>query len=53
MFNISIRKVGGIQFIKIGRINISFSVSSPEKYRNKLEERVEKEAMKALKLILA
>lgn len=29
VFNFSRRKVGGIWFIKIGRINLSFSVSRP------------------------
>jgi len=29
MFNFSRRKVGGIWFIKIGRFNLSFSVSRP------------------------
>jgi hypothetical protein len=31
IFNISRRKVGGIWFVKLGRINISFSVSRPKR----------------------
>ena len=29
-FNISLRKVGGIRFLKLGRVNISFCVSRPK-----------------------
>jgi len=35
MFNISLKKVGGIVFIGIGRINLSFSVSSKAGYAAK------------------
>lgn len=27
MFNFSMRRVGGIRFLKLGRLNLSFSVS--------------------------
>jgi hypothetical protein len=27
MFNISYRKVGGLRFLKLGRLNFSFSIS--------------------------
>lgn len=30
IFNVSRRKVGGIWFVKLGRINLSFSVSRPK-----------------------
>lgn len=30
IFNISRRKVGGIWFVKLGRVNISFCVSRPK-----------------------
>ncbi len=30
IFNISLRKVGGIRFLKLGRVNISFCVSRPK-----------------------
>ncbi len=30
LLNISARKVGGIHFLKLGRINVSVSVSKPE-----------------------
>ncbi len=30
-FNVSARKVGGIRFLKLGRFNLSFSVSKPDK----------------------
>lgn len=30
IWNVSHRKVGGISFLKLGRINISFSVSHPK-----------------------
>jgi hypothetical protein len=48
MLNITMRKVGGIRFIAIGRINLSFSVSTPAAYADKLETRCETEAMRAL-----
>lgn len=35
MFNISIRKIGGIRFIQFGRINIQLSVSSPAAFHAK------------------
>lgn len=31
IFNVSCRKVGGIRFVKLGRINISLSVSRPKR----------------------
>lgn len=37
LFNYSIRKVGGIWFIKVGRLNLSFSVTSWEAIERKLE----------------
>lgn len=30
IFNVSRRKVGGVWFVKLGRINLSFSVSRPK-----------------------
>ena len=33
IFNVSRRKVGGIWFVKLGRINLSFSVSRPNSMR--------------------
>ena len=30
IFNVSLRKVGGIRFLKLGRVNISFCVSRPK-----------------------
>lgn len=44
MFNITNRKIGGIRWFKIGRINISFSITSWAK----IEQDVEKTALKAL-----
>lgn len=44
MFNIAARKIGGIRFIQIGRINISFSVTTWAK----VESNVEKVAFNAL-----
>ncbi len=32
MFNVSYKRVGGLAFLKIGRINISWSVTSKEKF---------------------
>jgi hypothetical protein len=32
MFNITLRKVGGLWFLKFGRITLSLSVTSPETY---------------------
>lgn len=59
MLNITMRKVGGIRFIAIGRINLSISVSTPAAYDAKamarearriarVEARCETEAMRAL-----
>lgn len=48
MFNISIRKVGGIRFLTIGRFNLTLSVSSRAAYLARLEARCEQEAMRAL-----
>ncbi len=53
MLNITMRKVGGIRFIAIGRINLSVSVSSVDAYNAKLEARCETEAMRALVAALA
>lgn len=44
MFNFRNRKIGGIRFIQIGRINFSFSVTSWAK----VEQNVEKVAFNAL-----
>ena len=33
IFNVSRRKVGGIWFVKLGRVNISFCVSRPKSLR--------------------
>lgn len=35
MFNFSIRKIGGIRFVTIGRINFQFSVSSRATFHGK------------------
>jgi hypothetical protein len=48
MLNVTMRKIGGIRFLAIGRISISLSVSTPTAYWAKFEARCEHAAMAAL-----
>jgi hypothetical protein len=53
MLNISFRKIGGIRFMTIGRINFSFSVSTPAGFEAKQVQRIETTAFAALRAALA
>ncbi len=46
------RKVGGLAFLTIGRINISWSVTSRGKWLERIEDRMDAETIRALVSIL-
>lgn len=48
MFNITTQRVGGIRFIRIGRLSISLNVQSPDRYTEWLETKAEELAFRAL-----
>lgn len=48
MFHIYYRKHGGLSFLTIGRITISWCVSTPEAWFNRMDKKCEAEAIKAL-----
>lgn len=48
MFNITAKRVGGMTFIRIGRIQFSYSVQTNERYLEWLEAKVEVVALHAL-----
>jgi hypothetical protein len=41
MFNVSLRKFGGIRFLALGRLNISFSVTSRATYERRQDQAME------------
>lgn len=52
MFHIHYRKHGGLRFLTLGRITISWSVTSPEAWFARLEKKLDAETMKALVSVL-
>jgi hypothetical protein len=48
MLNITTQRVGGIRFIRIGRLSISMNVQSPNRYSEWLETKAEQTALRAL-----
>lgn len=53
MFNVRMRRVGGIWFLQVGRINLSFSVTTPGTWERRQEARVAEQAERAAELALA
>lgn len=48
MFYIHFRKVGGLRFLTIGRITVSWSVTSYEAWCEKIQNKMDAETFRAL-----